>query len=80
MSLKGYGINERYSQDPIGSNEPRGKSRERRKHREDGNTLTPTEQHIKNSCMKQFCSLEGSTNSEAYRAASCWDENGRLKP
>ncbi len=76
---KGYEMGGRFSQDPIGS-ETRGKNRERRKHKNDGPTLTPTEAHIKSNLMKQFCHLEGGTNSEAYRAASCWDENGRLKP
>lgn len=76
----GFEYGGRYKDDPIGSDKPRGKNREQRKHRNDGATLTPTEQHIKNNLMKQFCRMEGSTNSEAYRNASCWDETGRLKP
>jgi hypothetical protein len=66
--------------DPIGSEKPRGKSRHRRKSGRDPGALTPTEQHQKNNLMKQFCRLEGSLNSEAYRNAPCWDANGRLKP
>ncbi len=78
---KGFGVGEKYSADPIGSDKPRGKNRERRKHKLDGPTLTPTESHIKNNLMRQFMkNAEGSVNSEAYRNASCWDENGRLKP
>jgi hypothetical protein len=59
--------------DPPGSEAPRGKNRERRKGRYDGNTWTPTEQHIKNGLMRQFMkNPEGSTNSEAYRNSSIW--------
>lgn len=66
--------------DPIGSEAPRGKARFQRKSGRDPG-FTPTEQHHKNQLMKQFMkNPEGTTNSEAYRAASCWDENGKLKP
>ena len=71
---------DRVDGDPIGAELPRGKSRFRRKGGRDGGAFTPTEQHQKNVLMKQFCRLEGSVNSEAYRSAPCWDENGRLKP
>lgn len=73
----------RYSEDPIGSDAPRGKARSQRKASRDGPSLTPTEQHRKNALMRQFMTNPeggGIGNSEAYRAASCWDANGKLKP
>lgn len=72
---KGHGINEKYAENPIGSDEPRGKNRERRKHKLDGSSLTPTEAHIKNSLMRQFMrNPEGSEGRDesAYKSASCW--------
>lgn len=81
--MKGYGVGDRYSADPVGSHVPRGKARSQRKASRDGPTLTPTEQHRKNNLMRQFMVNPeggGTGNSEAYRAASCWDEKGRLKP
>ncbi len=69
---KGWNINERHAADPIGSNEPRGKDRSQRKHKLDGPTLTGSEGALRDRLMKQFCQLEGSTNSEAYRNSSCW--------
>lgn len=79
---RGHGLNERYAEDPINSHEPRGKSTERRKHRNDGPTLTPTEQHIKNSLMRQFMrNPEGSAHRDerAYKGSPVWcpDCNGR---
>lgn len=73
--MKGRDLGGKYRDDPIGSEEPRGKSLERRKHRNDGNTLTPTEQHIKNSCMRQFMkNPEGteSANTKSYKASPAW--------
>lgn len=66
--------------DPIGCDEPRGKSRAERKGRYDG-SYTGTEQRTKNRLMNQFRRTgEGpGGNSEAYRNASCWCECGRLK-
>lgn len=82
MTAKGYDAGGKYSQDPIGSEKPRGKDcSERRSSRDPG--LTPTEQHRKNNLMRQFMRTGeggGSGNTEAYRNASCWDERGRLKP
>jgi hypothetical protein len=72
---RGYGVGEKFSQDPVGSDESRGKNRERRKHKLDGPTLTPTESHIKNSLMRQFMkNPEGSEGRDesAYKSASCW--------
>lgn len=67
--------------DPPLSEARRGKARSQQKGRYDGNTWTPTESRKKDTLMKQFCKLEGpGGNSEAYRAAACWDKNGRLKP
>lgn len=59
----------KFREDPIHSNLPRGKNRERRKHRNDGPTLTPTEQHIKNGLMNQFRRTgEGpGGNSQAFK-------------
>lgn len=75
---RGHGINERYAEDPINSHEPRGKSSERRKHRLDGSTLTPTEQHIKNGLMRQFMrNPEGSAHRDerAYKESPVWCPN-----
>ncbi len=80
---RGYEMGGKFSSDPIGSDAPRGKNRERRKHRNDGNTLTPTENHIKQNLMRQFMKNPeggGIGNSESYRNSECWDANGRLKP
>jgi hypothetical protein len=55
---KGYEVNGRYSQDPIGSDKPRGKNRSMRKHRNDAG-LTPTETHRKAQLMRQFLALDG---------------------
>lgn len=66
--------------DPVGSEAPRGKSRFQRKSGRDPG-FTPTEHHQKAQLMRQFMrNPEGSPNTEAYRNASCWDENGKLKP
>ncbi len=72
---KGYGLEGKYSADPIGSEKPRGKARSQRKASRDGRTLTPTEQHRKNALMKQFMvNPEGGGigNSEAYKASPAW--------
>lgn len=72
---RGYGVGEKYAADPIGSNESRGKNRERRKHKLDGPTLTPTESHIKNNLMRQFMrNPEGSADRDdsAYKSSSAW--------
>jgi hypothetical protein len=75
---RGYGVGDKFSQDPVGSDESRGKNRERRKHKLDGPTLTPTEQHIRDGLMRQFMrNPEGEPNGEAYKNASCWCECGR---
>lgn len=70
--MRGHELGGRYSQDPIGSDAPRGKNREQRKHRNDGTTWTPTEARLREASLKQFCHLEGSTNSEAYRTSPAW--------
>lgn len=71
---KGYEMGGKYRDDPIGSDKPRGKSSQRRKHRNDGPTLTPSERHKKNGLMRQFMRTgEGpGGNTPEYRAASCW--------
>lgn len=51
---RGHEIGGKYREDPVGSEAPRGKNREQRKHRNDGPSWTPTEQHIKNNLMRQF--------------------------
>lgn len=73
--------NHRVDGDPIGAEKPRGKSRFQRKSGRDPG-FTPTELHHKNQLMRQFMkNPEGPGGaSEAYRSASCWDENGKLKP
>lgn len=65
--------------DPIGADEPRGKSRAGRKGRYDG-SYTGTEQRTKNRLMRQFMRTgEGpGGNSDAYRNASCWCACGKL--
>lgn len=75
---KGWGVGQRYAEDPIGSDAPRGKNREERRHRNDPG-LTPTEQHIKNRLMNQFRRTgEGpGGNSEAYRVSPAWCGCGR---
>ncbi len=80
---KGWELEGKHREDPIGSDASRGKNRERRKHRKDGPTLTPTEQHKKNVLMRQFMRTgEGpGGNTEAYRSSSAWCGCGRrLKP
>jgi hypothetical protein len=58
--------------DPQGSEKPRGKDRSERRGRFDPG-WTPTETHIRNGLMKQFCkNPEGSPNSEAYRNSEIW--------
>ena len=82
MTAKGYGVGERYSADPIGSNESRGKDTSKRLHRNDPG-WTGTEVKLRNEAMRQFMrNPEGTAHadSSAYRNASCWDENGKLKP
>lgn len=82
MTLKGYDVGGKYREDPVGSHVPRGKARSQRKASRDPG-FTPTEQHRKNALMRQFMVNPeggGTGNTEAYRAASCWDENGKLKP
>ena len=62
----GYEYGGRYSQDPIGSQKSRGKSRSQRKHRNDGPSWTPTEQHRRNELMRQFMrNPEGSGGASA---------------
>ncbi len=67
--------------DPIGSEAPRGKARFQRKSGRDPG-MTPTELHQKAGLMRQFMkNPEGpGGRSDAYVNASCWDENGKLKP
>lgn len=77
---RGWGLGEKHRDDPIGSDAPRGKNLEQRKHSRDGNTLTPTEQHIKNGLMRQFMvNPEGGGvgNSGAYRSSPVWCDCGR---
>ena len=77
--MKGYGVGDRFSQDPIGSHEPRGKDTSQRKHRNDPG-WTPTEEHQRNQLLRQFMkNPEGSAHQDvgAYKAASCWCECGR---
>ena len=72
---RGHEIGGKYREDPIGSDVPRGKSTERRKHRNDGPSWTPTESRIKNQLMRQFMrNPEGTAHasSEAYRASPAW--------
>lgn len=65
--------------DPVITGKRHIGSFEKRMGRYDG-SYTPTEQRIKDGLMKQFCSLESSTNSEAYTSAPCWCEKcGRLR-
>lgn len=77
----GHEMGGRFQEDPVGSDSPRGKNRERRKHRNDGNTLTPTEHHIKGRLMRQFMTNpEGpGGRSEAYVNSPVWCSgcNGR---
>lgn len=71
---KGYGIGERHSQDPIGSDAPRGKDTSKRKHRNDPG-WTPTEEKLRNQAMRQFMrNPEGSANRDesAYKASTVW--------
>lgn len=70
----GNEIGGRFKENPIGSDAPRGKNRERRKHKLDGPTLTPTERHIKNNLMRQFMRTgEGSGGrSAAYINSPVW--------
>lgn len=71
----------RLNGDPPLSERPRGKSRSMQKSARDGKTWTPSESRKRDSLMRQFLKRDGSQgNSEAYRAASCWDKNGRLRP
>ncbi len=70
----GWGVNERYAADPIGSNEPRGKDTSQRKHRNDGG-WTPTEERQREQMLRQFMrNPEGTANRDesAYKTASCW--------
>lgn len=69
---RGYDVGGRYSQDPIGSDAPRGKDTSRRKHRNDPG-FTPTELHQKAQLMRQFCKGDGEKGASAayvdnYRA------------
>ena len=41
--------------------------------------LTIRERRKKAELMRQFCRLEGSTNTAAYLTAHCWCACGRLK-
>lgn len=72
MGSSGFELGGKYSNDPIGSERSRGKHRYQRKSKLDGPSWTPTEQRHRNQLMKQFCKLEGGTNSEAYRASPLW--------
>lgn len=69
MPRKGYDVGGRYSQDPIGSEKPRGKATGRRLHRNDPG-WTPTELHRKNELMRQFMrNPEGpGGNTNAFKA------------
>ena len=64
----------RFSENPIGSDAPRGKARSQRKASRDGNTFTPTEQHRKNELMRQFMRTgEGSGGRSAeYVNSPVW--------
>ncbi len=53
VAKRGYEVGGKFSQDPIGSERSRGKSRSQRKHRNDPG-WTPTELHVKNQLMRQF--------------------------
>lgn len=64
--------------DPVVSGKRHIGSFEKRMGRYDG-SYTPTEKRIKDELMKQFCHLEGSTESAAYRNAECWCACGRLR-
>lgn len=68
--------------DPPLSEYRRGKARSMQKSARDGTTWTPTESRKRDQLMRQFMKHADGTggNSEAYRNASCWDKNGRLKP
>lgn len=62
--------------DPIGSEGPRGKSNEQRKHREDGKTWTGTERTIKDKLMRQFMkNHEGTVNTVAWQNSPVWCED-----
>lgn len=69
---RGYDVGGKYSQDPIGSDQPRGKDTSRRKHRNDPG-WTPTELHQRNALMRQFMkNPEGEQVGEAYKASPAW--------
>lgn len=70
MMKKGWGVGEKFANDPIGSDAPRGKDCSARKSSRDGPTLTGSEQRLKNSLMQQFRRTgEGPGGvSEAFRA------------
>jgi len=74
MPPRGYGIGERFSADPIGSHEPRGKDTSQRKHRNDPG-WTPTESKLREQSLRQFMkNPSGSANRDEtlYKSASCW--------
>lgn len=76
---KGYDLGGKYSQDPIGSDAPKGKDCGRRLSSRDGKPFTPSEQRLKNQLMRQFIKGDGPKgNSAAYLAAPCWCACGRL--
>lgn len=65
--------------DPVGADDPRGKSCEKRMGRYDG-SFTPTEQKMKDQLMKQFTRFgEGvGGNTKAYREG--WERTFEPKP
>lgn len=70
MTAKGFELEGKYSQNPIGSE---GKSLSQRKAYRDGRSWTPTESRKREQLLKQFCKLEGqSGNSEAYVNSPVW--------
>ncbi len=75
MSADDNRIGGKWRENPVHADESRGKNRERRKHREDGPTLTPTEAHIKGQLMRQFMkNPEGTSlaDTNAYKSSPAW--------
>lgn len=69
-------MSDRVVGDPAMSHEPRGKDCSERRGRYDSG-WTGTEQRLREQCLKQFCKLEGSTNTEAYKSSSVWCDCGK---
>jgi hypothetical protein len=72
---RGFDIGGKYREDPVGADVPRGKSTERRKHRNDGTSWTPTEARLKNELMRQFMhNPEGTAHADddAYKNSPAW--------